>query len=107
MILIIERDPIVRIDLIEAMMTERSHVSVTGTDVLEHYVGLDRPSLVFVDISFNETRRSARLSDWISKGTKVVLTNTNDDQVDLPLVKLPRPFSEEVLMSTIRPLLPE
>lgn len=105
-ILIVESDPLVRLDLRETLENEFSNSTVKCTDRLESQLDF----AVTADVIILDTVDPSALPDslhenWLCRVAHVVLTNISaegDREFPVQWRRLQRPFSEKMIVDTLR-----
>ncbi len=97
MILIVERDPFIRLDLAETVADFWEDVPVISVPDMPDFVQIDTPVAVLLDAKPEEISEFPQMSAMQDKGVQFILTNANGDEPPSGMSKVARPFTAETL----------
>lgn len=97
-ILLVERDPVVRIDMKEMLSAAFPEAELAAVETLEDASEIAKWRVVLLDASLDEFERAREY--WKDAEARIILTNSLDPVPGY--VQLHRPFTEDMVISTIR-----
>lgn len=99
-ILLVERDPVVRIDMKEMLSAAFPEAELTAVETLEDASEVAKWRVVLLDASLDEFERARARNYWKDPEAKIILTNSLEPVQGY--IQLQRPFTEDMVISTIR-----
>ncbi|MEL6511169.1 MAG: hypothetical protein AAFQ47_06020 [Pseudomonadota bacterium] len=105
-IVLIEKDPFVRIDMSEALAVAFPNVRVVTLEQLDQTVSdVAVPHVVILDTPLGELTDSAMVKAWTDAGAQIILTGSRDQAGDLKhqtWQNVERPFTDQMLLDVIQ-----
>lgn len=101
-ILLIERDPFVRTDMAQALQSGFPGHKIVSFATLEEADQSGAPRLLLIDIAGCQLLETLASRGWANGEVVCVLTGASGQDVSAPSVRLPRPFTDDMLLSTVR-----
>lgn len=100
--LLIERDPFVRTDMMQALQAGFPNYDISGHATFGEADHNVIPQLLLVDLKPAELSEKLALRGWRERQIACILTGSAESEMGDRFDYLPRPFSDDMLISAVR-----